>query len=78
MQLPDQRLDFDNRPLDREKYFELVRTRGLHAALTELHREKEQLEFVTFEGDKGYRPDLWKKVQEYCEFSRELWNTALK
>ncbi len=76
MQLPDQRIDFAERALDKERYFQILRTNGLHAALTELHREKEQLEFVTFEGEKGYRPELFQKIEEYCEFSRELWNTT--
>ena len=60
--------------LDREKYIEIRRTQGLSAALTELHRDKEQLEFATFEGEKGYQPEVWKVVQEACDLSRELWN----
>lgn len=78
MHLPDQRIDFNERKLDKQKYLDIVKANGLHAALTELHRDKEQLEFVTFEGEKGYQPQLWAMVQEYCEFSRELWNTQLK
>jgi len=77
MQTPDQRLDFETRPIDKEKYFRILKSQGLSAALTELHREKEQLEYVTFEGEKGYRPELFGKLQEYCAFSRELWDTAL-
>lgn len=70
----DQRLDFLHHTLDKEKYFRILREEGLPAALTALHHEKELLEYATFEGENGYQPELFAKVQEYCTFSRELWN----
>jgi hypothetical protein len=73
----DHRRSFDSGSLDKAKYWEILRTQGLSAAISELHREKEQLEFATFESEAGYRPELFQLVQEYCDFSRELWDSAL-
>jgi hypothetical protein len=56
----------------------MVKTHGLSAAISALHQEKEQLEYATFEGEKGYDPELWKVVQEYCDFSRALWDKAME
>jgi len=63
--------------LDREKYIGIYRSQGLSAALTALHVDKEQLEFTTFEGEKGYQPEVWNVVQAACDLSRELWNLDL-
>ncbi|MBL7714078.1 MAG: hypothetical protein JNL01_01340 [Bdellovibrionales bacterium] len=74
---PDQRLDFDDHTLNRDYYIRLAKEKGVSYAITELHHEKEKLEHATFEGDKGYRPELFERVQEYAAFSRELWDIAL-
>jgi hypothetical protein len=63
--------------LDREKYIQIYRSQGLSAALTALHQDKERLEFVTFEGEQGYQPEVWTTVQQACDLSRELWNLDL-
>lgn len=63
--------------LDREKYFRILETRGLDAAITALHHDKEEMEFVTFEGEKGYQRQLWDNLEEVRTLSRELWDRSL-
>lgn len=63
--------------LDRAKYLEILKTEGLPAALTALHRDGEVLEFETFEGDGGYKPDHYAFLEEVRTFSRELWRVSL-
>ena len=63
--------------IDREKYFQIVKTQGLSAAITALHRDTEHLEFESFEGPKGYQPEMFTELFGVREFSRELWNIAL-
>jgi hypothetical protein len=62
--------------IDRDKYFKILKSQGLHAALTELHREYGGLEFESFEGEKGYQPQMWRGLDELRAFSRELWDSA--
>jgi len=64
--------------LDREKYFHILKAEGLSAALTTLHRDSELLEFDTFEGREGYKAEFYQRLEEYREFSRELWRTSLQ
>ena len=59
--------------LDKEKYLNLVKSDGLAAAITALHHEMWEIENQSFEGVDGYRPDVFDKLQEYREFSGELW-----
>jgi hypothetical protein len=63
--------------LDKDKFLTILRNEGLSAAITALHKEKNELELDTFEGPEGYQPALFELVREYCDFSRELWDTAL-
>lgn len=63
---------------DRQKYLRMIQTQGINAALTALHADIESWEQETFEGEKGYQPELWKDLGEARAFSRELWETALK
>ncbi len=63
--------------LDREKYFQILKNESLSAALTTLHRDSELLEFDTFEGRDGYKAEFYQRLEEYREFSRELWRTSL-
>jgi hypothetical protein len=63
--------------LNKEKYLEILRNQGLSAALTALHRDTEKVEFETFEGQQGWRPELFEYLKEVRNFSRELWNTQL-
>lgn len=63
--------------IDKEKYFAIVRSQGLSAAISALHRDYGQLEYQSFEGDKGYQPQMWRDLDELREFSRELWNSLL-
>lgn len=63
--------------IDKEKYYQILRTDGLSAAITALHQDKNQYEYETFEGNEGYQREMWNYLQEICDFSRELWNTAL-
>jgi hypothetical protein len=62
--------------LNKQKYYDILKDEGLSAALTQLHRDKEQMEFVTFEGEKGYQREYWDHLAEYRLLSRELWDIA--
>jgi hypothetical protein len=46
---------------------------GLNAALTTLHQDMWSLEFECFEGQRGYRPELFETLKEWRGFSLELW-----
>ncbi len=63
--------------LDRAKYIDILKTDGLPAALTTLHRDSEVLEHETFEGVGGYKPELYAFLEEVRTFSRELWRVSL-
>lgn len=63
--------------LDREKYLGILEREGLSAAITALHLEQERMEFETFEGEKGWQPELWTELEAVREFSRELWDRAM-
>lgn len=63
--------------LNKEKYFKILKTSGLAAAITALHHEKELLEIQTFEGPHGYQREVWDFLQEVRDFSLELWNHVL-
>ncbi|MBN23040.1 MAG: hypothetical protein CL678_17275 [Bdellovibrionaceae bacterium] len=58
---------------DKKKYEAILKTQGLSAALTELHREMNELEFESFEGAKGYQADLWEDIKVWRNYSVELW-----
>lgn len=62
--------------IDREKYFSIMREKGIEAALTQLHLDKETWEFETFEGRKGYQREMWDALASVREFSRELWDLS--
>jgi hypothetical protein len=64
--------------IDREKYFRILETQGIDAALTALHHDKESMEFVTFEGEAGYQREGWEDLAEVREFSRELWDRSVE
>ncbi len=64
--------------LDKEKYYQILRSEGLNAALTRLYRDTERWEWDTFEGEKGYQPQQWDQLREVREFARELWESTLK
>jgi hypothetical protein len=72
------RLDPATLKLDRAKYQEIAQKQGLGAALTALHRDTEQLEYQTFEGEQGYQEKLWNFLEEVRKFSRELWEADLR
>ena len=63
--------------LERVKYLDILKSEGLPAALTALHRDSERMEFETFEGRDGYRADLYAYLEEVRAFSRELWRVSL-
>jgi len=63
--------------LDRAKYLEILKSQGLSAALTALHRDGETMEFETFEGPGGYKPEMYSVLEEIRTFSRELWRVSL-
>ena len=64
--------------LNREKYLQIMRSRGLSSAITELHLDTEQWELTAFEGEAGFQPEIWKALESVRDFSRELWNQAME
>lgn len=63
--------------IERAKYLDILHSEGLPAALTALHRDAERLEFETFEGPGGFKPELYAYLEEVRAFSRELWRVSL-
>lgn len=63
--------------LDKQKYIMILKSEGLPAALTALHRDTERVEFEAFEGRDGYSPAIVEYLESVREFSRELWRTSL-
>ena len=63
---------------DREKYLRILKADGPNAALTLLHAETEGWEKETFEGEKGYQPEMWKDLAEARQLSRDLWDLATR
>ncbi len=63
--------------LDREKYLRIAKSEGLSKALTTLHLDSEKWEQETFEGVKGWQPEMWTYLQEVRNFSIELWDQVL-
>jgi hypothetical protein len=64
--------------IDKEKYLAIVKSQGVDAALTALHKDKEDWEFTTFEGNQGYKREMWDDLAQVRELSRELWDLSLK
>jgi hypothetical protein len=64
--------------IDREKYIRIMRAEGVSAALTSLHQDMERNEYQTFEGDQRWNAGLWKELAQARDFSRELWEVALR
>ena len=62
---------------DREKYVQLLKADGISAALTALHKDIERIEFETFEGQQGWRPELFEELKQIRAFSREIWDLHL-
>ena len=63
--------------IPKEHYFNLLKEKGLSATQTAIHSEIERLEHESFEGSQGYRPDLYRTLDEYRDFCREIWNFNL-
>lgn len=64
--------------LDKEKYLTILRNEGLNAAITALHKDKNEWEVATFEGEAGYQREMWDALAEFRDFSRELWDRAME
>lgn len=64
--------------IDKDFYINLAQKNGASAAITQLHKETEKLENESFEGTKGYQPELVAYLNEVREFSRELWQLSLE
>ena len=62
----------------KETYIQIMKTQGVSAALTALHRDTERWEHEAFEGQEGYQPDMIRDLEGVRHFSRELWEMALK
>ena len=62
---------------DREKYLRILELQGASAALTTLQKDTIQWEIESFEGAKGYQPEMWNSLHQVRQFSRELWNICL-
>lgn len=63
--------------LDKQKYIEILNSRGLPQALTQLHHDMWTIENECFEGTMGFRPDLYDTLKTYRQFSSELWTLRL-
>lgn len=63
---------------DRDKYIRILKSEGVNAALTALHRDTTEFEHTAFEGEKGYQPEMWSELHDVRDFSRELWEMALR
>jgi len=63
---------------DREKYLQLFKTRGATEALTLLQKDLIEWEYEAYEGEAGYQPEMWQKLEKVREFSRELWDMAVE
>jgi hypothetical protein len=62
---------------DRQKYLDILQAQGASAALTALHRDIERIEFETFEGRDGWRPELFEELKQIRSLSREIWDDFL-
>lgn len=62
---------------NREKYLAILQAEGISAALTALHRDIERIEFESFEGEQGWRPELFEELKQIRAFSREIWDEHL-
>ena len=63
--------------LDRQKYLRILQEKGAPLAISELHKEIDRLEFELFEGRDGFEEKNFTDLQEFRDFSRELWNRHL-
>lgn len=63
--------------IDRQKYIGILKSQGVNAAVTALHNDTAQWEFESFEGQKGWQPEMWNELKEVRVFSRELWDMGL-
>jgi len=61
----------------KDTYRELARTQGIEFAVNQLHHDLWSLEQECFDTPEGYRPEVWKKLNELRIFSRELWDLKL-
>jgi hypothetical protein len=70
---------FANEPVStlKEKYLEMAKTQGYQAAVNQLHHDLWEMEKECFDSPEGYRPNLWKTLNEMRIFSRELWDSNL-
>lgn len=64
--------------LDKDRYVQILNSKGVHEALTTLHRDTNEWEFRAFEGEKGYQPEMWHDLEDVRKFSRELWEMGLR
>jgi len=68
-----------NEPVDlmKAKYLEMAKSQGYQAAVNQLHQDLWEMEKECFDSPEGYRPNLWKNLNEMRLFSRELWDLNL-
>lgn len=67
----------DTLTIDKAKYIDILNVQGVNAALTALHKDTIDWEIESFEGQAGWQPALWEKLEEVRVFSRELWDMGL-
>lgn len=58
---------------EKEKYIQIFKSEGMSAALSRLHKDVSEWEYVSFEGEQGYLPEMWQALELVRQFSRELW-----
>lgn len=59
---------------DHEHYLTIAKNKSYREAIHQLHQDLWKLEQKCFDGDDGYQPELWKKLNEMRLFSRDLWD----
>ena len=59
---------------NRQKYLDIAKKTGFQSAVNQLHQDLWDIEKECFDTPVGYRPDVWKTLNEMRIFSRELWD----
>ena len=59
---------------DRNKYIQMAKSTGFQNAVNQLHQDLWEIEKECFDTPVGYRPEVWKTLNDMRIFSRELWD----
>jgi hypothetical protein len=59
------------------KLINMAKAKGPQTAVNHLHHQLWVMEQECFDTPEGYRPEVWKQLNEMRLFSRELWDLNL-